>query len=738
MGVTGFLKQLFSGENDSVKNNADSAVPTMPKHKSNKSGNKEQSASQSASTEGSNSENNQNKSNTVKNVANLITNEQLPRLTADDLPAFLLDENTANGLPDYLTSSSSINGTSNINGTGYTGGTGIINTNEPFAIDGLDEPEIVDMKGTFFVPPASRVITEGDALLATTFNVSDKLLNILGPRISKEKRCLAIRLENNVLDILSSDKSERSTVFRHINNQFPQYTVNFIEVTDEVLLLEIIDHLYSTANSPLLVAEQKRLAEHHRLQLQKLGDSAQEKIKSVIFSKDSALQNNQNPLRNMLADWFCICHELGASDLDIDLEIVSSRTSEQYFLVVRARVHGRMVDIARENTKIEIYQRLITVLKVIADLDTGDNFSYVTGRIEAQLVYGSRSPKVEMRCNVAPLATGLPASVSIRFQSSHEFSPSLPELGLFPYQIELINRQVIQPTFGLILICGKINCGKSTTQVAILREKQRIHPDRKYITIEDPVEIRIQGITQFTVDEKTKEQQGDMIYLETALRHNPDCLAIGEIRSRSSAELAINTGIIGHTCFSTIHTSTATEVIERMLSLIAKTDLSKLASALQCVISQRLVRKNCSVCEKKVDTKYDNIPRLNEYIQRIGWKKPIKFVVGSGYMADGSICRNCAGSGLDGRVGIFEILTFSMKLKDMILKKKYGNKIRRKATQEGFKTLWINGLHRALLGDVAISAVISELGYPDAESEGLDRLIPLDSDSAEFEMGNLN
>jgi len=735
MSVTGFLKQLFSGENDSVKASADSAVPAMTKHKANKAGN------QLAENNDQNNQSNQsNQSKSVagpKNIANLITNEQLPRLTADDLPAFLLDENNGNELPSYLTSSS-INGTGSINGMGYTGGTGIINTNQPFVIDGLDEfsePEIVDSQGQFFIPPSDYApLSEGDALLANTFNVSDQLLNILGPTVSKDTQSLIIKLENNELTILHSDDSQRSTVYRHVNNQFPQYKVNFIKVNDEALLLDTIDHLYSTANSPLLVAEQKRLAEHHRLQLQRLGDSAQEKIKSVIFSKDSALQGNQNPLRNMLADWFCICHEWGASDLDIDLEIHSSRTtSEQYFLVVRARVNGRMVDIAREKTKLEIYQRLITVLKVVADLDTGDNFSYVTGRIEAQLVYGSRSPKVEMRCNVAPLASGLPASVSIRFQSSQEFSPSLPELGMFPYQVELVNRHVIQPTFGLILICGKINCGKSTTQVAILREKQRIHSDRKYITIEDPVEIRIPGITQFTVDEKTKLEQGDLIYLETALRHNPDCLAIGEIRSRSSAELAINAGIIGHTCFSTIHTSTATEVIERMLSLISKTDRSKLASALQCVISQRLVRKNCSVCEKKTDTKYDSVPRLNEYVQKLGWKKSVKFVVGSGYMADGSVCRSCGGSGLNGRVGIFEILIFSMKLKDMILKKKFSNKIRRKAVKEGFKTLWSNGLHRALLGDVPLSAVISELGYPDPESEGLDPLISLDSVESEFE-----
>ena len=655
------------------------------------------------------------------------------------MPAFSL-ENISNEEINQQTSriNNSINGTSSINGMSYTGGTSIINTNEPFAVDGLDELELVDSKGEFFVPPSGySPLSEGDALLATTFNVSDELLNILGPKTSIKTKCLVTTLNNNTLTILHSKLGQCNVVYRHINNQFPNYELNFVQVDNEELLLETIDYLYSTANSPLLVAEQQRLAQHHKLQLQRLNNSVNDQIKNIIFAKDSALHANQNPLRDMIADWFCTAHQAGASDLDIDLEIYPTYTGQEYWLVVRIRVNGNMTDIVREKTKLEIYQRLITVFKVIADLDTGDNFSYVTGRIEAQLVYGSRSPKIEMRCNVAPLGAGLPASISIRFQSSQEFSPTLSELGLFPYQIDLINHYVIEPTFGLILICGKINCGKSTTQTAILREKQRVHSNKKYITIEDPVEIRIPGVTQFTVDEKTKLEQGDLIYLETALRHNPDCLAIGEIRSRSSAELAINAGIVGHTCFSTIHTSTATEVIERILSLISKTDRSKLASALQCVISQRLVEKNCTVCEKKIDPKSNNISRLDEYIQKLGWKKSVKFLMATGRMADGSVCRACNGSGVNGRIGIFEILTFSIKLKKMILKGKCAGEIRRQGVKEGFKTLWINGLHRALLGDVSLTAVIDQLGRPDHDSEGLDPIIPFESDTSD-ETGNLN
>jgi len=748
MGVTGFLKQFFSNgdtENNNAKISSD-LVPAMAKHKSNKIDNFDKSNATEQLDESKNNNNKSVNTKNVANVANLVTNEQLPRLTVDDLPAFSLENvdnlsNTDNKITNYA---NSINGTSSINGVGYTGGTSLINTNQPFVIDGLDELnelELVDSQGSFFVPPSDYTpLSGGDALLATTFNVSDELLNILGPKTSIKTKCLVTSLDsiNNELTILHSKLAQCNAVYRHINNQFPHYKLNFVEVSDEVLLLERIDHLYSTANSPLLVAEQERLAQHHKLQLQKLNSSVNDQIKNIIFAKDSALQAGQNPLREMIADWFCTAHQAGASDLDIDLEIHPTYTGQEYWLVVRMRKNGKMLDIVREKTKLEIYQRLVTVFKVIADLDTGDNFSYVTGRIEAQLVYGSRSPKIEMRCNVAPLGAGLPASISIRFQSSQEFSPTLPELGMFPYQVDLVHHYVIEPTFGLILICGKINCGKSTTQTAILREKLRVHSDRKYVTIEDPVEIRIQGATQFTVDEKTKLEQGDLIYLETALRHNPDCLAIGEIRSRSSAELAINASIVGHTCFSTIHTSTATEVIERMLSLISKTDRSKLASALQCVISQRLIEKNCNVCEKKADPKSNSINRLNEYVQKIGWKKPVKFVIATGYMKDGSVCRACNGTGTTSRIGIFEILTFSMKLKNMILKGKYSGKIRRQAVKEGFKTLWINGLHRALLGDVSLTAVIDQLGRPDHDSEGLDPLIPFESDTAEFETGNLN
>lgn len=300
MGVTGFLKQFFSNgdtENNNAKISSD-LVPAMAKHKSNKIDNFDKSNATEQLDENKNN-NNQNKSVNTKNVANLanlVTNEQLPRLTVDDLPAFSLENvdnlsNTDNKITNYA---NSINGTSSINGVGYTGGTSLINTNQPFIIDGLDELnelELTDSQGSFFVPPSDYVsLSGGDALLATTFNVSDELLNILGPKTSIKTKCLVTSLDNvnNELTILHAKSAECNAVYRHINNQFPHYKLNFVEVSNEVLLLERIDHLYSTANSPLLVAEQERLAQHHKLQLQKLNSSVNDQIKNIIFAKDSA------------------------------------------------------------------------------------------------------------------------------------------------------------------------------------------------------------------------------------------------------------------------------------------------------------------------------------------------------------------------------------------------------------------------------------------------------------------
>ncbi|KAF0240421.1 MAG: type IV pilus assembly protein PilB [bacterium] len=270
---------------------------------------------------------------------------------------------------------------------------------------------------------------------------------------------------------------------------------------------------------------------------------------------------------------------------------------------------------------------------------------------------------------------------------------------------------------------------KNTTLIALINKLKLLHPDKKIILLEDPIEQVLPDVLQIQVDTSDKEL-GYSHFLRAALRHNHDILGVGETRDAESANLVLEAASVGHITFTTFHTTDSTKAIERMVSLTK--DTSKLSDSLRCVISQKLVKKICTKCVREIDSKIPNIVNLDSYIAKTGWKGEFQFSRATGKLANGKECPYCSGTGAHGRIGIFEILTFSEKTKDLILKNSPAYQIRKQAIKEGLRSLFLNGLVRVLMGEVTLGELIKQTGYPNAQKEGVS--FEYDSDSVNNEL----
>ena len=242
-------------------------------------------------------------------------------------------------------------------------------------------------------------------------------------------------------------------------------------------------------------------------------------------------------------------------------------------------------------------------------------------------------------------------------------------------------RRYIKEPYGMVLVTGPTGSGKTTTLYAAVSEIKT--DEDKIITIEDPVEYQIRGITQIPVNEKKglTFARG----LRSILRHDPDKIMVGEIRDTETAQIAIQSALTGHLVFTTVHANNVVDVIGRFLNM--GVEAYNFVSALNCILAQRLVRLICESCRTEVD--------YTETLEASGldpeqWSK-VAFYEGQG-------CIECAGTGFRGRTAIHELLDLSDRVRELILLKKPTSEIRRAAREEGMRFLRESALDKVRLG----------------------------------------
>jgi general secretion pathway protein E len=347
---------------------------------------------------------------------------------------------------------------------------------------------------------------------------------------------------------------------------------------------------------------------------------------------------------------------------------------------VRYRVDGILYDLLTPPKWIQ--PALISRIKVMAKLNIAEKRLPQDGRLEVKIA----NLNVDVRVSTLPTTFG--ERVVMRLLNKSEEVLNLKELGLSTSDLELLNQLVAQPN-GIILVTGPTGSGKTTSLYSVLASI--INPDINIITIEDPVEYQLKGISQIQVNPKI-----DLTFargLRSIVRQDPDVILIGEIRDGETASIAVQSALTGHLVFSTLHTNDSASAITRLVDIGVEPFL--ISSSVMAVIAQRLVRVLCSHCKEAYTP--------GVVTESIGIT-PEQLRDHTIYQAKG--CEKCFNTGYRGRIGIFEIMHMRERLKTLILKTYDATQIKQHALKGNMKTLRMSGIEKVLSGTTTIEEVL--------------------------------
>jgi type IV pilus assembly protein PilB len=363
--------------------------------------------------------------------------------------------------------------------------------------------------------------------------------------------------------------------------------------------------------------------------------------------------------------------ERRASDIHIE-----TRDQE---LAIKYRIDG-VLQYAMSPIAKEWYSAVISRIKVMSELDIAERRVPQDGRFRVR--YKGRL--IDFRVSIMPTIYGEDAVLRVldKESMSEKFSRlTLDVVGFSEQDLTKFRRYIKEP-YGMVLVTGPTGSGKTTTLYAALSEIK--NDEDKIITIEDPVEYQIKGITQIPVNEKKglTFARG----LRSILRHDPDKILVGEIRDQETAQIAINAALTGHLVFTTVHANNVLDVLGRFLNM--GVEPYNFVSSLNCILAQRLVRIICPHCRERVT--YEDEYLTESGLNLAEWRS-FPFHEGRG-------CMECSGTGFRGRTAIHELLDLTEEIREMILERKPTSEIKRAARQDGMTFLRQSALERVREG----------------------------------------
>ncbi len=363
--------------------------------------------------------------------------------------------------------------------------------------------------------------------------------------------------------------------------------------------------------------------------------------------------------------------ERRASDIHIE-----TRDQE---LAIKYRIDG-VLQYAMSPIAKEWYSAVISRIKVMSELDISERRVPQDGRFRVR--YKTRL--IDFRVSIMPTIHGEDAVLRVldKESMSEKFSRlTLDVVGFAEHDVVKFRRYIKEP-YGMVLVTGPTGSGKTTTLYAALSEIK--NDEDKIITIEDPVEYQIKGITQIPVNEKKglTFARG----LRSILRHDPDKILVGEIRDQETAQIAINAALTGHLVFTTVHANNVLDVLGRFLNM--GVEPYNFVSSLNCILAQRLVRIICPHCRHRVE--YDDDYLVESALNLDEWRA-FPFYEGRG-------CMECSGTGFRGRTAIHELLDLTEKIREMILERRPASEIKRVAREDGMTFLRHSALDRVKQG----------------------------------------
>ncbi|NDC79835.1 MAG: type II/IV secretion system protein [Verrucomicrobia bacterium] len=404
-------------------------------------------------------------------------------------------------------------------------------------------------------------------------------------------------------------------------------------------------------------------------------DGSELEVKGPNAEGSEETAEGDAPIIRMVYGLILEAHRLRASDIHI--EPLEKR------LRLRYRIDGNMQEM-RDPPK-RLQSSIISRIKIMSNISIAEKRLPLDGRIALAT---SDGPTLDLRVSTVPTIHG--ESVVMRILDKKNLMLGLPELGFFADDQAILER-TINFADGIFLVTGPTGSGKSTTLYACLNTINK--PDRKLITVEDPVEYQLPGVNQVAVN--TEIGMTFAAALRAMLRQAPNIIMVGEIRDVETASIAINASLTGHLVFSTLHTNDAPSAITRLVDMGVKPFL--VSSSIRAVLAQRLVRKICPECKEPYTPTEVELRALNLTAASLA---QARFAKGRG-------CDRCRGTGYKGRAGIFEIFTVDDEIRHLINEGAPVSKIRQRARDLGMRTLREDGIRKVVSGMTTPEEIIS-------------------------------
>ena len=483
------------------------------------------------------------------------------------------------------------------------------------------------------------------------------VLEGLSSRFIRENRVIPLELKNSVLKVLMANPEDKATIDAL---RVATSADIIVLVSDPAALDEYMSRFYGQESQNI-----NRIIED-------IGERGLEFLKEeeedIGYLKDLA---SEAPIIKLVNLFITRAVESRASDIHIE--------PFEDELKVRYRIDGILHDI--ESVPKKLQAAIVSRIKIIAKLNIAERRLPQDGRIRIKI--GEK--EIDIRVSTIPVLYG--ESVVMRLLDKESIVIDLNILGFSPQTLSAFDQLIKKPN-GIILVTGPTGSGKTTTLYGALDKINS--PDKKIITVEDPVEYQLKGVNQIQV----KPQIG--LNFANTLRHivrqDPDIIMIGEIRDLETAEIAIQSALTGHLVFSTLHTNDAPSAITRLLDMGVENFL--LSSTVRGILAQRLVRVICMDCKERDPSTVDK-----EQLTILG-------IRGNSTLYRGKRCEKCAFTGFFGRLGIFELLLVDDDIRTLIMRNADSNQIREAARKHGMKTLLEDGAEKVKAGMTTLSEVL--------------------------------
>lgn len=496
------------------------------------------------------------------------------------------------------------------------------------------------------------------------FKIDPEIIKLIPEKLAKQYKAIPISRMGDNVTLCMSDPLNIFVIdsIKALTN----YNVEPV-ISTEKEIIEAINNYYGSESTQLaqILKEVKNADDNEPLEIASVDDE------TLINIDEASRQSKVVPIVKVVNLMITEALEARASDIHIE--------PQEDCLRVRYRIDGNLREAFILSKKDQ--NAIITRLKIMSGLDITEWRIPQDGRFRVRI----RQREVDFRVSILPTNHG--SKIVMRALDKASLNVGLEKLGYLPEPLAVFKQAITKP-YGMILITGPTGSGKSTTLYSIITLLNT--PEKNIVTIEDPVEYQIEGITQIQVNSEINFTfaQG----LRSVLRQSPDIVLIGEIRDFETADIAIKASLTGQLLFSTLHTNDACGAITRLIDMGLEPFL--VASSVIAVAAQRLCRKICENCKEP----YEVTPAV---LKRLNIKAPDNAV-----FYHGKGCRKCNNTGYLGRMGTLEVLLIDDKIREMIVKRQSSDDIKDYAISKSMSTLRDNAFKKALNGITTLEEVL--------------------------------